>query len=700
MSHTAVMSTTSTHVVIEVVAGTDAAMIERAVELGNTAKKTLGLFPREAYFEYAAKRCLLAATRDGELVGYALFRLPRNEVTLVHLCVDKTLRQKGVAQLLVDEVSRRHRARLGVRAKCRDSYADIQRVWRGLGFKHLGRARGRGEDKAPMTVWWLDHGHANLFTPVEEPTELAVAIDVNILMDLHTRRNHPQAERSQVLLAPDVADRIEMVVPHGLERDLDRHSAESRSRLADVAARYRRPSGRPKQAEELHRVLLDAVHAAEPDRVQTAQDTGDLWHLAETAAAGIQVFLTWDERLRSQVAPLLARLVAFPELAALRVIDPHHLVIHLDELAHSVAYQPRTLVGSSFSTELANAQSEAVLMTFLDRRAGETRQELKARLHALAQAPRSHSIVRASDGTAVGCYASIVDDHVLKAPLLRVLDHPDADTMARYLLWTLRLEARSQGAHVVGVEDPHLSPAVERAASHESYQRINDTWHSWVVEATGTGAHVSSAVSTAQAQVGLGPAALLPPRLAPESAAQYERTWWPAKITDSDLPHFAIAIQPRWSAELLGEPQTLTHRPTTLALGREHVYYRGNHPSVLKAPGRVLWYLTQDATTGGGRFIGTSLLDAIDIGTPDELHEQFAHYGVFTFADIDGAAGERGSAQALRVSYTELFPRHIRWPEYLDLIHSMDGPKRIQGPVRMPTTTFAAIYELANRPKQ
>jgi rRNA-processing protein FCF1 len=72
-----------------------------------------------------------------------------------------------------------------------------------------------------MTVWWRDHGHPNLFTTADEPTVLTVAIDTNILMDLHTRKAAPQAERSQVLLAPDVADRIEKVVPHGLERDIE-----------------------------------------------------------------------------------------------------------------------------------------------------------------------------------------------------------------------------------------------------------------------------------------------------------------------------------------------------------------------------------------------------------------------------------------------------------------------------------------------
>ena len=112
---------------------------------------------------------------------------------------------------------------------------------------------------------------------------------------------------------------------------------------------------------------------------------------------GVKVLLTWDERLRTVVAPVLLEM-SHPELSTLRVIDPDHLVIHLDELAHAAAYRPQVLSGSRFSTELANSASESVLLTFLDRAGGEAKNELKARLHTLAQLLRSHSIIRDAGG--------------------------------------------------------------------------------------------------------------------------------------------------------------------------------------------------------------------------------------------------------------------------------------------------------------
>ncbi|MBB5808826.1 GNAT superfamily N-acetyltransferase/predicted nucleic acid-binding protein [Saccharothrix ecbatanensis] len=687
----------SANVVIDVVSGSDTVTIEHLVELGNKSRKTLGLLPRAAYHEAAARGHVLSARSNGELVGYALFRLPRNEVVLTHLCVAREHRRSGVAHHLVDAVSKRYPWRQGLRAKCRDDYADIQRVWRGLGFSQLGRARGRGDDNAPMTVWWRDHGHPNLFTPVDEPTVLTVAIDTNILMDLHTRKSHAQAERSQVLLAPDVADRIEKVVPHGLERDIERHPAELRRRLLDAAARYRRPHGFPSKAEQLYNTLSEAVNAKFKNHAPTQQDLGDLWQIAETAAAGVKVFLTWDERLRTTIVPLLLEMNTDPELSGLRVIDPDHLVIHLDELTDAAAYRPRVLAGSRFSTELADSDSESILLTFLDRPGGETKQDLKTRLQRLAQLPRSHSIIRDTSGTPVGCYASIMDGQVLRTPLLRIADHGDADTIARHLLWTLRLTARAEGAKVVRIDDPYLSPLAARAASHESYQHVHDAWYAWVIDTAGSGLDVSATVTSARGLANLDAAALLSPSLPADAAAQYERTWWPAKITDSALPHYAVAIQPRWSAELFGEPQTLTPRSTTLALGREHVYYRTGRPSTLKAPGRILWYLTKHPMNGQGRFIGTSLLDAIETGSPEDLYAKLAHYGVFTLDDVRKVADRQQQAQALRLSYTEMFHRPVYWDEYMKLRTHPDNPKRIQAPVRMPQATFAAIYAMGNR---
>uniref|UniRef100_UPI002AD5486A GNAT family N-acetyltransferase n=1 Tax=Frankia sp. Cr1 TaxID=3073931 RepID=UPI002AD5486A len=679
---------------LKYVSASETEIIEHLIEFGDTARRTLGLLPRGAYFEAASRDCLLAALWEGRPVGYTLFRLPRNLITLTHVCVHPDFQRRGIAARLVEDVSARHRERLGVRAKCRDDYPNIKRVWHGLGFTAASATRGRGRDQAPMTIWWRDHGHPHLFTSLDEPPALRVAIDINILMDLRAGSGQPRAERSHVLLSPELSGRIELVVSHGLERDLARQSADRRERLQAVASDFPRPQGPEGLADDLFIRLLGAMKKEIPNFPVTEQDIGDLWQVVEAAAAGVSVLLTWDDKLLQAIAPVVLRMDETPELARMRIINPDYLVIHLDELTHAAAYEPKALEGGRFSVELARSDSEAILMSFLDRAKGEPRRELRDRLRGLARRGYKHSVVRAPDGTPVACYARVVDDEVLRVSLFRVAAHPVAETVARYLLWFLRRTAREAHAKVVEISDPYLSDIAARAASYESYCHVGDRWYAWVIDHVGPGMTVSAAVNSACQLVGLGPAPLIAPRMPAQMTAQYERTWWPVKITDSSLPHFAIAIQPRWSADLLGAPPTLLPRPDELALGREFVYYRNGRKSVLVAPARIVWYLSGHQGSGPASFIGTSLLDAIDTDTPDSLYPMLSHYGVFRLSDVHDVADKNGFVQALRLSDMELFSTPVSRSSYLRLLEKMPGPKAIQAPVNMPTATFRAIYTL------
>ncbi|MEU5260718.1 GNAT family N-acetyltransferase [Amycolatopsis sp. NPDC021455] len=690
---------TDDEITIETVPHADPKTIEATVDLGDLSRDTLGLLPRAVYADAAAKGCLLAARHrpTGRVVGYVLFRLPRDEVVLTHVCVDEAFRRAGIAKLMVDEVSRRHDQRQGLRAKCRDDY-DIAATWRALGFTKQARTVGRGKDAAAMTVWWRDHGHPKLFTlPLVEPAIVTAAIDTNILMDLRIRNGQGSAKRSLVLKAPDLQDRVELVVPFGLERDLERQPEQHRARLLSEAQQhYRRPGSPPGTAEQIHDRMLTAITEVLPKYPATPQDAGDLWQLAETAAAGIQVFVTWDERLRNVIAPILLQLEDVPEVAQLRVLDPNRLYILLDELAHAAAYRPDSLEGTEFRSGRAGAGEETVLMAFLTGERGERRTDLRDRLGEFARTKKHHLIVRAPDGAPVACYATELDGGVLRVPLLRLADHATAGTVGRQLLWLLRKQARTSGAQVVEIEDPYLSMSFERIIGYESYQRVGQNWYAFVVDMLGTAAQVSAAASRAYGLVGLPPAPLIMPRADAATAAHYERAWWPAKLTDSELPHVTVAIKPTWSAELFGRPELLLSRRADIALGREQVYYRSGRGSALREPSRVVWYMSRSPTTGPGRFIGTSLLDGIDKGRPETLFATYSHYGVFRLSDIRAAATD-GYAQALRLSDTELFASDVSRQAYDRLRKPLGGPQVPLSPTRISNQLFAELYAAGQR---
>ncbi|PSL53292.1 acetyltransferase (GNAT) family protein [Saccharothrix carnea] len=151
VAHAVSMSDTSVRV--EPVSADDADLLQSVVELGDLHRGRLGLLPYAAFTEAAEQSRLLVALagEDRLPLGYALYRLPRNEVALTHLCVREEARNRGVAKALVDTITDVHRDRLGVRAKCRDDYG-LDLAWRKLGFRPRARTVGRGTDRAPMTV--------------------------------------------------------------------------------------------------------------------------------------------------------------------------------------------------------------------------------------------------------------------------------------------------------------------------------------------------------------------------------------------------------------------------------------------------------------------------------------------------------------------------------------------------------------------
>jgi GNAT superfamily N-acetyltransferase len=664
--------------------------IEALIELGDQSRRTLGLMPRQAYWEAAQQRCLLAATIDGALVGYALFRLPRNnKVALSHLCVAEHTRRQGVAHALMECIKTTHSDRWGIQAKCRDDYA-LDSMWKALGFAARAATLGRGKERSPMTVWWLDHGHPDLFSLIEpellseEPDLLEAALDVNILMDLHTRPAASTTRRSQVLEADHLDGRLRLVVTDGTDHDLARHAHSEPNPVLVAAARYPRRAAPDGHSAALHAQLK----AASQGRTLTAQDEGDLWQIAAAAASGIDILLTWDDKMRTTFESLRERV---PALGSLRVLDPDHVITHLDELARRWAYQPARLHGSEYDQVRAGAGDESALLAFQNNPAGERHTALRDTTRRLAREQIPQWLIRRGDQPPIACYAAHVDGEVLRVPLLRVADHPLADTLARQLLLMLRRDARSQRARVVDIADRHLSAVLSRAAALDAFLHHGDHWYGWVIPVCGTGREITTSTNQARALVGMSPGPLVPRHIPAQAVAELERALWPAKITDGALPHYIVPIQRRWSSDLLGYPAQLIDRRIELALGRELIYYR-SADNRLRAPARILWRVSKD-NHHPAEIVATSLLDAIDVDTPENLHSRYSHYGVFTLSHLRAAAKGKPVMQALTVSDTELFDTPIGEHSYQAMRREQPGPAAFYGPQPVSNDLFSTLYQ-------
>ena len=261
------------------------ALLGQVFALGESNKELLGVLPYAAWDEYAADgRIVAAVTQAGDLAGYCAFRLPRNEVILTHLVVSPEWRGTGIAQALVLELSARYRDRRGLRAKCRRDY-EAHSAWPRLGFVPVGDRPGRGRDGTPLTMWWRDHGHADLLSWQGSTASVtSVVMDANVFFDLNpTDPAQPVAQSVQWLLVE-------------VDRQKD---PQRRASLKSAANAYPRLVVDPDRFD----VAVVVLRASGRPTV-SRQDESDLRHVAYAAAAGVQVVVTRDGEAMRKYADL------------------------------------------------------------------------------------------------------------------------------------------------------------------------------------------------------------------------------------------------------------------------------------------------------------------------------------------------------------------------------------------------------------
>jgi hypothetical protein len=376
---------------------------------------------------------------------------------------------------------------------------------------------------------------------------------------------------------------------------------------------------------------------------------------------------------------------------------PSDVILHVDELARAQAYQPAQLQDTQYTLTPVRSGAGSDLLKFLHDDQGERQTRYLALTRQLiAQGPRwSRLILREPAGDPVALYVTGLDEIQLTVPLLRVEDSRLEETISHQLLFLIRKLARSAGRSIIRITDPSLADIMKRAIRDDGYVYHEESWIGFMIPSCAEAAIIDSHVARAAELVRLQVPALRP-NLSPSVAAELERTLWPAKITDSDLPSFIVPIKPIFSAELFGIPQILMPRPNMLGISREHVYYRSPRPGIVRAPARVLWYASGTGEPGGvGAIIACSRLEEVISAKPGTLHQRFRHLGVWRQEQIAHVA-QAGTAQALRFADTEIFPRRVSW-QRLNRLYQLATQKSqslaLRSPLKISAELFTTIYQ-------
>ncbi|WP_409238005.1 GNAT family N-acetyltransferase [Streptomyces sp. PA5.6] len=679
------------------VTGEGSELMAPVIALGDRYTRYLGLLTPPAYHKHAEDGGLLAAVEDGEVVGYALFGLPKRNphVRLAHLCVAEEHRKKGIARRLIEAIRERHAHRLGIRAKCRRDYG-LSGTWAGLDFVPKGESVGRGKDREVLDTWWLDLGHEDLFTEAQSEALLTVTVDHSVFAGLRGAGSEQAVKESQALEAGWLADLVELAyTPRLLHAVRDVENAEVRQHQRNGLAGLRSLSPDTDAVSARMKELIAAVQKEQPESPGTPladEQRARLRYVAETSCAGLQVLVTRD--------PELAALADIAWGAArVKVVSPEIVTLHVDELHQAQVYRPADLMGTTFSAETVAPGSEGALVAFFDQADGDRGSAFAERLKRLATdgVLWRRELLRDGAGHPVALNVWAMDGRTLNVAFLRTASHPLEETLARQLLFMLKKLARERGAQAVRIADPYMSAAAKAAAGSDGFIADESGFTAVLVDVCGS----ADAVSAVAAEIGSRLGRVMPaldPQVPPEIASVAERVWWPVKLIDSALPSFIAPIKPRWSTELFDVPAMLVPRADVLGISREHVYYRSPGRRGESVPGRILWYVSGSGSRQQGKMVvGCSRLDEVIVDEPDTLFERFEHLGVYGRSDVRSTADSSGKAMALRFSDTELFPVHVTHSRLTALAGKLRLPLPLTSLSKISNVLFQAVYEEGHR---
>lgn len=672
--------------------------LDQIKQLWRSNARTLGFFPDGGFSECASYKQILVALSGSQVLGYLLFRISRDRVVIVHLCVEKSHRQQHMARRLVEYLAEISKGYRGIAAACRRDF-EANKIWPRLGFAAIAEKPGRGRGRATLTYWWLDHGNPDLFSGLDvlrSPERLSVALDANVFYDIYNK-DAPDTLESKSLVADWLAPYIELKLTRETLNEIDRNvDPIERSQNRRLARAH------PVVICESHgfRNLRDELRVLFPSRLSKS-DESDIRQLAWAIGSGTRFFVTRDTNLLN-----LERQVY--ERYGVSVIRPSDLVIHLDELRESSEYQPARVAGALIWSRMRRAPDGSFAELFQCSSKGETKRKFRERLCRFLADPEKFKCFQLHNSEGIPLACLVYDkskEGELHIPVFRVRDIQLGLTIQRNLLLRLMSAAAADQRVVVRITDPYCEQVCS-ALSEENFTKMDNDWVKLSLPEQLSAEDLVlrlNAISRGH-QLQFNPLAELVEHLKVDTRAalRIERLLWPLKIIDASIPTFIVPIRPHWAKELFDEnlaSEDLFGASTTLALNREGVYYRAAVPSCgLSAPARILWYVSEDRKYYGSKSIrACSYLDDVVIGAADDVFRRFRRLGIYRWEDVlKIAKGKvKGTVMALHFMDTELLTQPLRWDKLQQILNEHGLKSRLQSPCRISPPAFHAIYSKA-----
>jgi len=636
----------------------DDAIIKQVIRLADSNKKTLGFLPASAIEERCQNGNAFICMQGDKLIGYILFsHLKRTHIIRIHhFCIEKNKRKSGIATSLFNKFKESIHSAFYIELSCRDDYG-INSFWNKLGFNIVQAREGRAVNTLSVLHLFRCPIQKSLLDIIDDvDTRPKVLLDASIVFDFDFESGEFNEKNSLLVFSNDVMFCVAPVIFEDMQRqqnDLVKLSSINK------VNRFKALSLSSEQSDDLCATLLNEFsQVAVSDRKQ----------LACAIANKVSCFVTNDRQLLGLVQPIA-------DNHGVMIYSPAEFYLNIDSVLNRETIQTELLPSTHGKLVDIRLDETALCNKFLNTAKGEKRHEFIGKFRNNLKNAFLKSIVISNDEYGVIYYS--VEQGVLTIHLLRTEARAGHFTQMAtgFILGELIQTAARNSIGLMKLADEYAHQQVVSAGKQLGFFDNKKLSLRYVGLRSNFKTFVEKEL----------PQTLLPEvndcfedaLKADDVYAQVgaERSLSPTKFTDIDIPTYIIPIRPLWARDLI-TPQVMSQHSLlasdtgNVLMHDLNVYYTGTKAHVA-APGRILWYVTDNASRGtpvmwGKHIIATSYLDEVHIGTKEDIFKKFWRIGVYKWADISTMTSK--TCTAMLFSRTEIFENKVPYRTVVDVI--------------------------------
>ena len=564
---------------------------------------------------------------------------------------------------------------------CRRDFPE-NRIWPKLGFVAIGEKPSRSKDNHRLTTWELtltQEEQLEIFQARTSDDTVDIIIDAHIFFDF----DEPDSDKttpSKMLLSDFLVDSLSLWITDELLNEIDRQDDPQLRNLS-----RNRAQNFPQIKPPIHLVegISELLHGILPRG--TPNQNSDIRHLAKAAASNVKTFVTNDSELLKKSEDIANR-------TGLEVIDPVSLIIRLHELYEKKAYAQDRIAGLNLywcrctSEDLASFPFDS----FLEHQ--ETKGKFREKLKSLIARPNLYEceLLRSKNEIIAIRVLTNGSDKILSTPLVRVALSADRLLFGRFLITDTVSKAVDKNLDMVKFESSALAPSLIPTLLEMGFIKYNGSFVRFCISRCKSREEVLSAIDELCSEVKSNCQGM--------SNLELERCCSPLCLTPASQRdrHFLIPIRPDYAISLIdrrGSGHDLFGGNPDVLLLWENVYYRSaTHRKMLKAPARILWYVSRDKQ----QIVAVSRLDEVVIETPKELLRKLKKFGILEWQDLYDMCDRDPSKEcmALKFSHTFQFRKPVSLAQMRDVFkkNNKAGPST-QAPSKLSPKIFRKLFQ-------